>query len=78
MLAVAYIDRLEARDWDGGDPPGRGRRSTCSNLARRPRCRPVDAIVSLDTDDGQIIRVADYWPERAEPIPAREHLTTRF
>jgi ketosteroid isomerase-like protein len=117
-LAVAYVERLEARDWDGVTallaeavvyemPQTRERITGRQKFMRfnveypsdwhlairrvvaegahaaiwldvRDDGRPVDAIVWLDTDDGQITRVTDYWPERSDPMPGREHLTTRF
>lgn len=117
-LAVAYVERLDARDWDGVTsllaedvvyemPQTRERITGREKFMRfnveypsdwhlavrrvvaegphaaiwldvRDDGRPVDAIVWLDTEGGQITRVTDYWPERAEPLPGREHLTTRF
>src|SRR5262245_22973870 len=117
-LAVAYIERLEARDWSGVteiladdvvyempqtrerimgrekfvrfnvEYPSDWHLTIRRVVAEGPYAalwldvlddgRPVDAIVWLDTEDGRITRVTDYWPEPAEPRPGRQHLTIRF
>jgi len=117
-VAVAYIERLEARNWDGVtallaedvvyEMPQTRERITGREMFMRFNVeypsdwhlairrvvaegpfaaiwldvrddgKPVDAIVWLDTEDGRITRVTDYWPDRAEPMPGREHLTTQF
>jgi ketosteroid isomerase-like protein len=117
-VAVAYVERLEARNWDGVTallaegvvyemPQTRERITGREKFMRfnveypsdwrlairrvvaegpfaaiwldvRGDGKPVDAIVWLDTEDGRITRVTDYWPDRAEPMPGREHLTTQF
>ncbi len=117
-LAVAYIERLEARDWDGVTsllaedvvyemPQTRERIAgratfvrfnveypsdwhlTIRRVVAEGRYaaiwldvlddgQPLDAIVWLDSNGGLITRVTDYWPDRAEPRPGREHLTTRY
>jgi ketosteroid isomerase-like protein len=117
-VAVAYIERLEARNWDGVtallaedvvyEMPQTRERITGREMFMRFNVeypsdwhlairrvvaegpcaaiwldvrddgQPVDAIVWLDIEGGRITRVTDYWPDRAEPMPGREHLTTRF
>lgn len=47
-------------------------------VAARVGDDPMDAIVWLDVDDGQIVSVTDYWPEAYEPPAGREHLTDRY
>jgi AhpD family alkylhydroperoxidase len=39
---------------------------------------PLDAIVFLEVVRGLIVKLTDFWPERYDPPPGREHLTERF
>jgi hypothetical protein len=40
--------------------------------------RTDDAVVFFEFADGLITRVTDFWPERYEPPPGREHLAERW
>jgi ketosteroid isomerase-like protein len=40
--------------------------------------RTDDAMAFFEIADGLITRVTDFWPERYEPPPGREHLVERW